>query len=273
MAPMLLVTLLLVPAAATASPQRESVVQRADVAPSRSAETSTRTEPGVTEANAGSGPGFDRPAETSIGPPPYGTLAVLAGLALLPFALMAVTSFAKISIVLSLLRNALGTPQAPSDPVIAGIALALTVFVMGPVFGECVNRLGAVDTTSAASTLAGATRAAEPVLAFLKRNARAEEVALFVELSSAHGHAPAGADSYTVLVPAFVTTELRQAFLTGFVIFLPFLVVDMIVANILMSMGMVMVSPSSVALPFKLMLFVLIDGWPLLLKGLALSYN
>ncbi|HQR37317.1 MAG TPA: flagellar biosynthetic protein FliO [Blastocatellia bacterium] len=275
MSALLLGALLLTPCTSVAGQRRESSTQRVG-------ETSGENVPAATsfpsstssQSVAASQPRADiAPPVTGIGPPPYGTLALLAGLALLPFLLMAVTSFAKISIVLSLLRNALGTPQVPSDPVLAGIALALTIFVMGPVASESMRRVGSVDTATIGGVLDAAGRAAEPLMAFLKRNTRDEEIALFVELSTAHGSPHADAGSGTVLIPAFVTTELRQAFVTGFVIYLPFLVVDMVVANILMSMGMVMVSPGTVALPFKLMLFVLIDGWPLLLKGLALSYN
>jgi flagellar biosynthesis protein FliP len=128
-----------------------------------------------------------------------------------------------------------------------------------------------IDTATGA--LAAVAAASEPVRAFLERNARPEEVALFVELSTRNGAPAAEAGSFTVLVPAFVTTELREAFVVGFLVFLPFLVVDLVAANILMSMGMVMVSPASISLPFKILLFVLVDGWPLLMKGLALGYR
>lgn len=207
--------------------------------------------------------------------PPGGAIVWIALLALAPFALMCVTSFVKISVVLSLLRSALGTPQAPSDPALAAIALALTLFVMAPVTRDVVARIearsGSLDT--AAGAFAAAADAAEPLRGFLERNTRPEEVALFVELSTRDGAPAAEASSFAVLVPAFVTTELREAFVVGFLVFLPFLVVDLVVANILMSMGMVMVSPASVSLPFKVLLFVLVDGWPLLMKGLALGYR
>jgi type III secretion apparatus YscR/HrcR family protein len=208
-------------------------------------------------------------------PPPGATFLWLAGLALVPFVLMAVTSFVKVSVVLSLVRNAIGAPQAPSDPVLAGISLALTLFVMAPVTREISEQLGAqpADFGSVHGLLAVASVGAEPIRSFLQRNARSEEVSLFVELSDRGDGRRADPGSFAIIIPAFVTSELREAFIVGFFIFVPFLVVDLVVSNILMSMGMVMVSPATVALPFKLMLFVLIDGWPMLMKGLALSYR
>lgn len=213
-----------------------------------------------------------RPVDAAVSTGPVVWLAVLA---LLPFAVMAVTSFVKITVVLSLLRSGLGTPQVPSDPVLAGIALALTAFVMAPVARESARRIdeSGANPTTAAGAVAAVTVGVEPVRAFLVRNTRTDEIALFVELSARDGAAPARPDALEVLVPAFVTSELRRAFIAGFFILVPFLVVDLVVSNILMSMGMVMVSPATVSLPFKIMLFVLIDGWPLLMKGLALGYH
>lgn len=199
----------------------------------------------------------------------------LAALALAPFVLMTATSFVKISVVLSLVRSAIGTPQIPSDPVLAAIALALTAFVMAPVANEVSVRVrsSGADVSTAAGALAAAEAAVEPLRRFLRRNARPEEIALFVEISTRDGAPPAEPDALAVLVPAFVTSELRQAFVAGFLVAVPFLVVDLVVSNILMSMGMVMVSPSTVSLPFKVLVFVLVDGWTLLMKGLALSYH
>jgi flagellar biosynthetic protein FliP len=207
--------------------------------------------------------------------PVGGTLVGLALLSLLPFAVMGMSSFVKISVVLSLLRTALSTPQTPSDPVLATIALSLTVFVMGPVGSEAYTRFQAsgANPNSAAGMLAAASAASEPLRAFLTRNTRPEEVALFVEIATRDGGAPPDPAAFAILLPAFLTTELREAFVAGFLLFIPFLVLDMVVANILMSMGMVMVSPATVSLPLKIMLFVLVDGWPLLMKGLALGYQ
>jgi type III secretion protein R len=218
---------------------------------------------------------IDPSANPDVEPLPTATFVWIAALALLPFLLMAVTSFVKISVVLSLLRSAIGAPQVPSDPVLAGVSLALTLAVMAPVARQAASAVGdAPDRLATVRGLFGAaSAAAEPVRAFLRRNTREEEVALFLELSSRGNAGPADPASLWVLVPAFVTSELREAFIVGFFLYIPFLVVDLVVSNILMSMGMVMVSPSSVSLPFKLMLFVLADGWPLLAKGLALSYR
>ncbi len=204
-----------------------------------------------------------------------GALVWLAALALVPFAAMTITSFVKVSVVLSLVRSAIGTPQIPSDPVLAGIALSLTAFVMSPVAAEVVRGVeaGGADPSTVGGAIVAVGTAAGPVRAFLQRNTRADEIALFVEISGRNGAPPAAPEDLSILVPAFITSELRQAFIAGFLIFVPFLVVDLIVSNILMSMGMVMVSPATVALPFKVMLFVLVDGWPLLMKGLALSYH
>ena len=204
-----------------------------------------------------------------------GPILWLAGLALLPFAILGATSFVKISIVLSLLRNALGTPQVPSDTVLAGIALILSAFVMAPVIDQILSHLprNPDELRTVHGVVETATLAIEPVRSFLQRNTRREEIALFVELSKRDGAPPASHESLTILLPSFITSQLREAFIAGFVIFVPFLVVDLVIANVLMSMGMVMVSPTTVALPIKIMLFILIDGWPLLLKGLALSYH
>jgi flagellar biosynthetic protein FliP len=270
-----LVALLLLPASDAYSQHRESSRQRVDAGAGTDKPQTTPPPGPATDSATDSTPVPERVIGTdpNLGGLPVGSLAVLAGLALLPFALMAITSFTKISVVLSLLRHALGTPQVPSDPVLAGMALALTMYVMAPVASEAAQRFAYADATNLAGIVQGVARASEPVRQFLRRNTRDDEIALFADLPNTRGAPSADRDSFAVLAPAFVTSELRQAFVTGFLIFLPFLVVDMIVANILMSMGMVMVSPNAVSLPFKLMLFVLIDGWPLLMKGLALSYR
>jgi type III secretion apparatus YscR/HrcR family protein len=254
--------------------QGESAEQRAafgaDAAEPSSAARPAAAPPLRLAPAAGGDPVPRLPATTGTG-----ALVWLAGLALLPFAFMTLTSFVKISVVLSILRTALGTPQIPSDPVLAAIALSLTVFVMTPVASEAAARVEAAgaDVSTVGGALAAAAAAAGPVRAFLGRNARPEEVALFVDVATRDGAAPPAPDAFAVLVPAFVTSELRQAFVVGFLVYVPFLVIDLVVANILMSMGMVMVSPAAVSLPFKVMVFVLVDGWPMLMKGLALSYH
>lgn len=262
------------PAGNAAAAQAESPRQSADLAQGARPESETSGPPRELA------PPLIVPAETGVelpnpGPIPLGPMMWLAGLAVLPFALMGLTSFVKISVVLSLLRSALGTPQVPSDPLLAGIALALTTFVMAPVANEAWARIGAanVDLSTASGVFTAATAAAPPIRGFLERNARPDEIALFVSLSARDGREAADPGSFGILVPAFITSELREAFVAGFFLFIPFLVVDLVVSNILMSMGMVMVSPTTVSLPFKILLFVLIDGWPLLAKALALSYH
>jgi type III secretion protein R len=213
------------------------------------------------------GPVADHPAEL---------LAALGVLALAPAALVMLTSFLKIVVVLSIARSALGAPQVPPSTAVTGLALVLTLLVMAPV-GERAVALareapGEAGVAGAAARLA---RAAEPVREFLARFARADDRAVFLDV--ARRLRPDGANRATesdlaVLAPAFVVSELRRAFTIGFVVFVPFLVVDLIVANVLLALGLTQLSPTSVALPFKLLLFVAVDGWRLLARSLALSY-
>jgi type III secretion protein R len=211
-------------------------------------------------------------------------LIALAGLTLVPFALIMVTSFVKIAVVLSIVRSALGTQQIPPTQVIIGLAIVLTVHIMVPVgvavYGESSSILkSAPADLFSASGITALERAAkaggEPILQFLTRHSHAKERQLFVDLaarmSGSSGHTASERD-VSVLVPAFVISELTEAFQIGFLIFVPFLVIDMVVANILMAMGMFMLSPTMISLPFKLLLFVLADGWFLLARGLVLGY-
>lgn len=256
--------------------QSDSTRQAADLGTGSRSERTAAREPGRSSV----APPLEIPPAPAVelpspGTTPLGPMLWLAALAMLPFALMGMTSFVKISVVLSLLRSALGTPQVPSDPLLAGIALALTSFVMAPVATEVWERVGAsnADLSTAGGVLTAASAAAPPVRGFLERNSRPDEVALFVTLSAREGRAAADPGSFAVLIPAFVTSELREAFVAGFFLFIPFLVVDLVVSNILMSMGMVMVSPTTVSLPFKILLFVLVDGWDLVTSSLVKSFN
>jgi type III secretion protein R len=217
---------------------------------------------------------------------PLVSLIVLGALTLLPFAFMTTTSFVKLSVVLSILRNALGTGQVPSGAIIAALALVLSLYVMAPV-GEA---MGAAAAPAAAridhqAPLAGDSfdavveavrRGKGPLVGFLVRHAGERERALFVDLAR-RARPPdrrdeVGAEDLLVVLPAFLITELAEAFQIGFLIFLPFLVIDMVVANVLLALGMHMLSPTTVSLPFKLLLFVLVDGWFLLARGLLLGY-
>lgn len=205
--------------------------------------------------------------------------------AVLPFFIVMVTSFVKITVVLSILRNAVGMPQIPPNQVITGLAIILSVFVMAPVAADFQQRFfdeRAKDPSfpSVERLLSGQDssrweRVSQPIRGFLVQNASRREVLLFIDLSKRlrppDAEEPQATD-LIILMPSFVLTELKEAFLAGFVIFLPFLVIDMIVANILMALGMFMLSPTTISLPIKLLLFVLVDGWYLVLRGLVLSY-
>lgn len=224
--------------------------------------------------------------ELSLGSRPLSVLLLLGALSLLPFALVMVTSFARISVVLSILRSALGTPQLPPTMVITGLSLILTVYVMAPTGAKVYEAVkpvlatgqgqGLVSPAAADAIYGAADRAKEPVREFLLRHSRPADRAMFLDLSrrmrSAAERASVGERDLLVVVPAFVIGELAAAFQIGFLLFIPFLVIDMVVANILLALGMHMLSPTTVSLPFKLLLFVLVDGWHLLTQGLVLSY-
>ncbi|MCZ2847037.1 flagellar type III secretion system pore protein FliP [Modestobacter sp. VKM Ac-2978] len=194
-------------------------------------------------------------------------------LSIAPSALLLVTSFTKILVVLALTRNALGLPTSPPNQVLTGIALFLTIFVMGPVFSE-INELAVqpyLDGTMNAS--AAYDTGVEPLKDFLLANTRDDELKLMVGLSGEEAPADAASVSMLTLVPAFVLSELKSAFIIGLVVFIPFLVLDMLVSAALMAMGMMMVPPTIVSLPFKLMLFVIVDGWALVTTALVGSYG
>jgi flagellar biosynthesis protein FliP len=273
---------------------------------------------------------------------------ILGGLALAPFVLVMLTSFVKMSVVLSILRNALGTQNVPPNQVITGLAFVLTFFVMTPVVKQMYNDAGSISGSkdmfseaSVKSVFEAVGRGKEPLRRFLIKHAHNEDRLLFVELAqrldesseahrakaasapatdvsipasgstgsavakpaatstsdaaagpaaqaapasslpatvqpqsetSATKESPLSKDDFQVIIPAFVTSQLKEAFQIGFLIFLPFIIIDMVVANILLAMGMSMLSPSVISLPFKLLLFVLVDGWFLIVRGLVLSY-
>ena len=194
-------------------------------------------------------------------------------LSLAPSILVMVTSFTRIVIVLSFLRTAIGLQQTPPNSVLVGLALFLTLFVMPPTL-EAVYRDGLepllaeeIDETEALA------RAAEPVRAFMLRQARPADVALFAEIAHLDPAPPLAETPFRILLPAFMISELRRAFEIGFLIFLPFLIIDMVVASVLMSMGMMMLPPVMISLPFKLIFFVLVDGWALVVGSLVQSFG
>jgi len=204
---------------------------------------------------------------------PVQTLLLLTALTFLPAILLLMTGFTRIVIVLSLLRHALGTQGSPPNQVLVGLSLFLTLFVMGPALDKIYDDAYLPYSQQKINATQALDRAQVPLRAFMLRQTREPDLALFVRL--AHQPAPRVKDDIPlrVLVPAFVTSELKTAFQIGFMIFIPFIIIDMIVASVLMSMGMMMMSPVLISLPFKLMLFVLVDGWTLLVGSLIASFG
>ncbi len=200
-------------------------------------------------------------------------VALVTLLALAPAALVMVTSFTRIVVVLSLLRSALGTPTAPPNSVIVSLALFLTVFVMAPTLRESYSAgiapliAGQIDAQQAFD------RAIPPLRNFMLKNVREKDLELFLDMSREPRPASPEVTPLTSLVPAFMISELRRAFEIGFLLYIPFLIIDLVVASILMSMGMMMLPPVTVALPFKLIFFVLVDGWNLVAGSLVQSYG
>ncbi len=203
---------------------------------------------------------------------PVQTLLVFGALSFLPAVLLLMTSFTRIIIVLSLLRQALGLQQTPPNQVLVGLSLFLTFFIMGPTLEKVYNDAYKPYSEQKMQFEEAVTKGADPLRAFMLKQTRAADLALFNRIADA----PAAKPEETpmrILVPAFVTSELKTAFQIGFMVFIPFIVIDLIVASVLMSMGMMMLSPVLVALPFKLMLFVLADGWNILLGSLVASFG
>ena len=220
---------------------------------------------------------------------PISLAIALALLALLPLMAVMTTSFLKLAVVFALVRNALGVQQVPPNMALYGLAVILSVYVMGPVVMQVGQELRAASAP-AAQTAAGPTaanpvgnmldavaRGAEPMRAFMLRNSRAEQRDFFVR-TARHLWGDVQArdlrqDDLIVLIPAFLVSELTAAFQIGFLLYLPFVIIDLIVSNILLAMGMMMVSPVTISMPLKLFLFVMIDGWTRLIQGLVLSYS
>lgn len=208
---------------------------------------------------------------------PGSALVTVILIALAPFFAVMVTSFTKIVVVLSLVRNALGLQQVPPNLVLNGLALILSLYVMYPTMQQMQAASGEESMPAETAQLfAAADRAKEPLRAFLIRHSDEGERAFFVRtgqrIAQQTNTTPAQATDFIVLIPAFVVKELTIAFQIGFLIFLPFLVIDLVISNILLAMGMMMLSPVTISLPFKLLLFVLVDGWVKISHGLVLSY-
>ena len=220
---------------------------------------------------------------------PIPLMLAMAALSFVPFALLMVTCFVRISVVLSILRSAIGAPQVPPTQVLTGLALVLTLAVMAPTGERMVAAFAPVFPSLAAAADAdlasgkvvaalgtAAARAREPLREFLLAHTvprdRATFHALALKMRAPEERAGVTDRDLAVVVPAFVTSELRRAFEIGFLLFIPFLVIDMVVANLLLALGMHMLSPTTVSLPFKLLLFVVADGWTLVVRGLMESY-
>ncbi|MBI3186076.1 MAG: type III secretion system export apparatus subunit SctR [Myxococcales bacterium] len=216
---------------------------------------------------------------------PLVLILALAALGLVPFVLLMVTSFVKISVVLSIVRSAMGTQQIPPTQVITGLAIILTVYIMAPVGQEMyrvaqVERLqsteGMLSPQTVQQLFEASHRAKEPLRNFLLKKVTIKDRSLFYSLAlkmrKEEDRVGVTDRDFLVIVPAFVVSELKEAFQIGFLLFVPFIVIDMVVANILLALGMHMLSPTTISMPFKLLLFVLVDGWYLIAKGLVVGY-
>ncbi len=232
--------------------------------------------PAVALAQSSSGPGLPLLVGQAAGGTAYSvpvqTLLFFTALSFLPALLLMMTGFTRIVIVLSLLRQALGTQAAPPNQVIVGLSLFLTFFVMSPTLDKVYAEAWLPYAAQKIEFPAAVELAAKPMRAFMLKQTRHSDMQLFGRLAKVPDAVKGEDMPFSVLVPAFVTSELKSAFQIGFLIFIPFLIIDMIVASVLMSLGMMMLSPVLVSLPFKLMLFVLADGWNLLLGSLAASF-
>lgn len=227
--------------------------------------------------------------EGEVGKPPQlvAELAILAGLSLLPYVVMLLTSYVKIVVVLSLLRNALGVQQSPPNQVLNGIALLMSIYVMFPTGVAMYNAASKAIVTDAPKELfTGATapylmnvinEGKEPLRDFLQRNSIGKHITSFYQLAyrsyPEEYRSSLKQNDFLVMIPAFITTQLKAAFEIGVVIYLPFFVIDLVVSNILLAMGMMMLSPLTIALPLKLLLLVMVDGWTILIQNLVLTFR
>jgi len=200
------------------------------------------------------------------------TLVLLTSLSFLPALLLSMTSFTRILIVLGLLRTAIGTQSSPPNQILVGLSLFLTFFVMSPVFDKVYTEAYRPFSENRIPADKAIERGVAPLKTFMLKQTRQSDLALFATLAKTPAMQGPDDVPLRILLPSFVISELKTAFQIGFTIFIPFLIIDLVVASVLMSMGMMMVPPASIALPFKLMLFVLADGWQLLIGALAQSF-
>ena len=197
----------------------------------------------------------------------------MTALTLLPALFMMMTSFTRIIIVFSILRQALGLQQTPSNQILLGLALFLTFFIMGPVFNQANETALQPYMNGEMAPMQALETASKPFREFMLAQTREADLGLFSRIADVEKFESPEDIPFTILVPAFVTSELKTAFQIGFMVFIPFLVIDLVVASVLMAMGMMMMSPIIISLPFKIMLFVLVDGWSLVIGSLAASYG
>lgn len=199
-------------------------------------------------------------------------MIVMASFTFLPLMILTMTCFLRFVIVLSILKTALGTQQVPPAMVIVGLALIMTMYTMGPVFDEMYQK-GKEAHTQGASLVTAMSEGSKPLRDFMLRQTKPEDVTFFVELSKKR--APETPDDINLFeaAPAFMISELRTSFQIGFIVFIPFIVLDMVVANILLALGMFMLSPTIISLPFKLLIFIAVDGWGMMIRGMIKSFN
>ncbi len=201
-------------------------------------------------------------------------LFIMTALSLIPAFIMMMTSFTRIIVVLSILRQAIGLQQSPSNQILIGVSLFLSMFIMAPVFEQVNQRALQPYLAEEMTSLEAVEQAKGPMRAFMLSQTRVKDLETFVRIAGDEGkYQDTDEVPLTILIPAFVTSELKTAFQIGFMLFIPFLIIDLVVASILMAMGMMMLSPMIVSLPFKLMLFVLVDGWNLIFGTLATSFG
>jgi flagellar biosynthetic protein FliP len=228
-------------------------------------------------AAAGLGGALERAMDGANGGAPMATslqlLLIMGLLTILPALVLMMTSFTRIIIVLGILRQALGLQQSPPNQVLIGLALFLSLFIMAPTLEQLnTNAIGPYAAGTIAADVA-IERSGDAFHGFMIRQTRETDLAMFADMAGQGSFASADDVPFSILLPAFVTSELKTAFQIGFMLFLPFLVIDLVVASVLMSLGMMMLSPTIISLPFKLLLFVLVDGWALLMGSLALSFG
>jgi flagellar biosynthetic protein FliP len=200
-------------------------------------------------------------------------MLLMASLTLLPFMVSGMTSFLRYVIVFSILKQAMGTQQVPPSMVLVGLALILTFYTMSPVFGEMYTAVNPLLNNPKANVMDIMNKGVVPLKQFMMRQTREEDVRIFLEVS--RKRAPESVNDLSIweITPAFMLSELRTSFEIGFVIFIPFVIIDLVVANILMALGMMMLSPTIISLPFKILIFIAVDGWSLIVRGLIQSFN